>query len=73
MDYTYRCAVCDSAFPSFKALTEHKKQELNEVARIQREHPEWSLQQCFDHLLFSPESLPHAPVGGARPTATGAA
>ena len=47
MTYIYRCHLCESTFETFEDLTEHKSEELSEVARIKDSNPEWSLQECF--------------------------
>jgi len=50
MTYIYRCHVCENTFDSFKELTEHKKNELSQVAQIKSCNPDWSLQQCFNYF-----------------------
>ncbi|HZS48006.1 MAG TPA: hypothetical protein VFC63_23255 [Blastocatellia bacterium] len=50
MAYIYRCHLCESTFDSFEALTEHKRNELSQVAKIQDNNPEWSLRECFNYF-----------------------
>ncbi len=50
MTYIYRCHVCENTFDSFEQLTEHKRNELSQVAEIKNCNPDWSLQQCFGYL-----------------------
>ena len=50
MTYIYRCHVCENTFDSFQDLTEHKRNELSQVAQIKSSNPDWSLQQCFNYF-----------------------
>lgn len=54
MDYTFKCHQCDAVFDSFSSLARHKRDELDTVERLHREHPEWDLRSCFDTLRTAP-------------------